>query len=202
MRFRGFDSSTVKVTGLPRTISRRNHRFPLRSAECNPNFGYTQKKKKKKKNINSPHTLLRPFKVAFCLFCSFDTVIKVGPNTFQAALCKSLQFHKFSLFCIQFSGSVLNKLASNFFSCYLQNKITYVCACIARPLSNGAGSNTFCMRSLKTSTTSTPEYDSELLESQSPLKLPEAILKPEARLPPAVLPSETSGGEPDTREMG
>ena len=41
---------------------------------------------------------------------------------------------------------------------------TYVCACLTNPLSKGVGSNVSCMRSFRTSTTSTPEYD-PLLDS-------------------------------------
>jgi len=77
---------------------------------------------------------------------------------------------------------------------------TYVCACFARPLSNGVGSNEFCRRLFRTPTTSTPEYEAEL-ESKSPL----AELKvspPEERLPAVVLASEYSGGEPGTRDTG
>lgn len=39
---------------------------------------------------------------------------------------------------------------------------THVCACMAIPLSNGVGSKVSCMRSFRTSTTSTPEYEPEL----------------------------------------
>lgn len=39
---------------------------------------------------------------------------------------------------------------------------THVCAWLARLLSSGVGSKAFCMRSLRTSTTSTPEYEAEL----------------------------------------
>ena len=76
---------------------------------------------------------------------------------------------------------------------------THVCACRARPLSNGVGSNVSCMRSLNTSTTSTPEYDAKL-ESYSPAEL--KVSPPEERLPAVVLASEKSGGEPETLEIG
>jgi hypothetical protein len=55
------------------------------------------------------------------------------------------------------------------------------------------------MRSLKTSTTSTPEYDAKL-ESYSPAEL--KVSPPEERLPAVVLASEKSGGEPETLEIG
>jgi hypothetical protein len=55
------------------------------------------------------------------------------------------------------------------------------------------------MRSLRTSTTSTPEYDAKL-ESYSPAEL--KVSPPEERLPAVVLASEKSGGEPETLEMG
>lgn len=76
---------------------------------------------------------------------------------------------------------------------------THVCAWRARPLSNGVGSNASCMRSLSTSTTSTPEYDAKL-ESYSPAEL--KVSPPDERLPAVVLASEKSGGEPDTLEIG
>jgi hypothetical protein len=43
-----------------------------------------------------------------------------------------------------------------------EEQITHVCAWLAKLLSSGVGSKAFCMRSLRTSTTSTPEYDTEL----------------------------------------
>ena len=44
----------------------------------------------------------------------------------------------------------------------LELQSTHVCACFARPLSKGVGSYASCIRSLRMSTTSTPEYDVEL----------------------------------------
>lgn len=119
-------------------------------------------------------SVLRPFEITLGLAGYFDALRKVRTSAFQTSLGECLQFHEFALLGVQLAGAVARRCFSacpcrfqnqrDFSSFYIYRDLeggiyTHVCACVASPRSNGMGSKVSCMRSFRTSTTSTPEYD-------------------------------------------